>query len=523
MEENVANLNNLNISPLYVYSDSLARFKYNHDNVPIIEIINPLILRHIVCKYIEFKKYNRHMEEIPAMPPMENIKDILAWGNWPGVPILEGVAQIPIIHPDGSIIDTPGYDALTKRIYWPYRTDLHLTVPDIVDKQSVDRATAIIDDLIVDFPFIDDSARDNYIALLITAFSRTLFDDLTPLFLIDSPRAGTGKSLLTSIIGYLATGRYSDSFTQPRDEEEWRKQLSTYLRSGATVLIIDNVDNSITSSNLSKFLTSNLWKDRLLGTNTEICIKNRTLTIANGNNISPGRDITRRCVWIRIDAQEAQPWMRPIEKFKHPRLLQYINENINAILSAIYTCIRYWIQIGKPLGPAYGSYPEWSMTVGGILAACGYDHFLENLYEFQTTIDDEYNEWLSFFAAWYEIYPNIPVSLREIRENTQDMPDFIDSLPEKISGAWVEKSSKSNSMIGWYLRRKIDTIYGDYQLRRDDISSEKHKKYYVKKICKNFPEKNIDNCLDSERFCEEPLTNPLTTSHSDDSFDKFFK
>jgi hypothetical protein len=380
---------------------------------------------------------------------------------------------------------------------------LKITLPDKVESHDLDQSKAVIDDLICDFPFIDQSARSNYIALLFTAFTRTIFNDLSPMFLIDSPRAGTGKSLLTMIIGYLATGLHLDSFTQPRDEDEWRKQLSTYLKSGTTVLIIDNVDNTLSSSNLSKFLTSPIWKDRLLGTNQEINLKNRTLTIANGNNISPGKDITRRCVWIRIDSEEAQPWNRPIEKFRHSDLYDYVKIHANDILSAIYTCIKYWIQSGSQPGAAYGSYPAWSRTVGGIMATCGYSGFLENLYEFQTQIDDEYQEWECFLSAWYDEFPNIPVTLRLLRDSTAGNDDFIDCVPGKFSGIWKDNSSKSNSLIGWHLRKKIDTIYGEFQLKRNVEFSEKHKQYIVTKICS---ENHSVNDTISERSTEIPLT-----------------
>src|SRR5262249_57154066 len=51
-------------------------------------------------------------------PPLDAVRALLAREVWPReiVPIV-GITETPVMRPDGSILDTPGYDAATRLVY----------------------------------------------------------------------------------------------------------------------------------------------------------------------------------------------------------------------------------------------------------------------------------------------------------------------------------------------------------------------------------------------------------------------
>ena len=50
-----------------------------------------------------------------------------------------------------------------------------------------------------------------------------------PLALIDKPQAGTGGSLLAGTIAVIGSGHTAEMLGAPRNEEEWRKQITAKL------------------------------------------------------------------------------------------------------------------------------------------------------------------------------------------------------------------------------------------------------------------------------------------------------
>ena len=139
-----------------------------------------------------------------------------------------------------------------------------------------------------------------------------------PLALLDKPGAGTGASLLADVVSLIATGREGAMMSAPREDEEWRKQITSLLLEGAAFVLIDNVVGRLRSAALSRVLTCTTWKDRLLGKNVSIEVAQRAVWAATGNNIRIGGDLARRSYWIRMDAGMARPYLRDESKFRHP-------------------------------------------------------------------------------------------------------------------------------------------------------------------------------------------------------------
>src|SRR5207249_2269315 len=65
---------------------------------------------------------------MPVPPPKEVVEDLIALGEWPALPPLEAVTEVPVLRADGSVLDRPGYDPATRLVYAPTPS---LVVPSV--------------------------------------------------------------------------------------------------------------------------------------------------------------------------------------------------------------------------------------------------------------------------------------------------------------------------------------------------------------------------------------------------------
>jgi hypothetical protein len=261
---------------------------------------------------------------VGIFPPESLSVAIINRGDWP-FPELRGIVEIPALREDGSVLKVPGYDSVSRLYYHPAGS-----MPDIPDNATRDdavTATRFILDILSDFPFQDDASRDNAVGLLLSVIVKEI-SGLVPIALIDAPTKGTGKTRLAQLASVVATGRETPLSPEVRDEEEWRKQITSLLIADRQIVIIDNIERTLRSGQLSAALTTSEWSDRLLGKSEALHLHSRAIWIATGNNIRLGGDIARRAYWIRLDSNLPRPWLRDSRNFKRElpswRVLTYI-------------------------------------------------------------------------------------------------------------------------------------------------------------------------------------------------------
>lgn len=130
-----------------------------------------------------------------ADPPQDAATAYLARvGEWK-LRFLQGITQSPTMRADGTILQEPGYDPASGLLYDPG----HVIFPLIADAPTQEQARAALDILASPFrafSFADEADRSVALAAVLTALVRAMFPS-APLFAVDAPTAGTGKSLLT--------------------------------------------------------------------------------------------------------------------------------------------------------------------------------------------------------------------------------------------------------------------------------------------------------------------------------------
>lgn len=387
---------------LFARGNMIVAIVNSDKNRKMISIIGESALRGRLSASADYYKVAKDRNQQDCFPPIEIVRDILSRepADW-RFPVLEGLTEFPVMRRDGTILDRAGYDPLTGFYYAP---DPDLRIPEIPlhpTGEQIGAARQLIEEVICDFPFVDQASRANTMAGMVTAIVKCAIGAPAPLQLNDAPQAGTGKSLGAEVLSIIATGRAAEMFAAPKDEDEWRKQITTALLSGTSVVVFDNIIRPLDSPELCRALTASLYADRAMKTQEKILVPVNSIFIATGNNIRLGGDMPRRCYWVRLDAKDSKPFLRPAEKFKHPELKAWVLENRGEILAAFLTLARAWFAAGKPrpnMKPL-GSFELWTITVGGILEHAGVKGFLGNAIELYDEADTDSAQWESFLAA----------------------------------------------------------------------------------------------------------------------------
>ncbi|MFN8547762.1 MAG: hypothetical protein U0527_07255 [Candidatus Eisenbacteria bacterium] len=450
---------------IFVRSGVLVRVRQDERHSPIVDNVNEAMLRGRlarVARFVRRRIVSGRAQVCHVTPPKEAVQDILARGQWPGIPALEAVVETPVLRPDGSILDQAGYDPATRLLFIPAK-GLHIpAIPAAPSRDDAVAALRLLEDLIHDFPFVDDASRAAALAHIMTPILRPAIRGPVPMALFDSPQQGTGKTKLATAAGVIATGREPSMTTAPATPEEWRKKITSLLLSAPVLIVFDNVIAQISSEHLASALTASVWQDRELGwMKVTQGLPQRAVWCATGNNLSVGGDLGRRCYLSRIDARMSEPWKRESGAFRHPDLIGWVGDHRGELVAAILTIARAWYLAGCPAGCAKEiGFPGWSQTLGGVLAFVGVPGFLGNVDEFYGAADTESSEWESFLAEWHERLRG-PARASEVAEALAASQDFRESLPGWLAEVYAKDSKGSfPKKLGWALRQRRSRRYG---------------------------------------------------------------
>jgi hypothetical protein len=438
---------------------SLVRLKKVDDHKTAIEVFDKDMIGGLMARSALFV----NDKEIPVFPPMQVASDILSLHRWE-FPILSGVVSTPVLRKDGTVLVRPGYDEASGLFYHP---SSGLYVPDIKEQptkeDAIQAAQFLLTEVLGDFPYVDQASKANALAALMTPLVRPVIESCTPLFLFDKPTPGSGASLQTEIIANIVTGLSANFKKQPNNEEEMRKQITAWLLPGPQLIIIDNIDTSIRSANLSSALTGPVWDDRILGHSKNVSLPNLASWYATGNNIQLNGDIPRRACLIRIDAKVSKPWERDTSQFRHPDIIKWVRGNRGEILANVLTMARAWYVAGKPDGSAkpLGSFESWTKILSGMLEYAGVTGLLENAAKLAER-DAGSDEWNFFLAKWHEIFGPKPILMRDLLNELWKDEDLADVMPEEVAEALKGAKTKGAGIkVGKALARKTEVTYSN--------------------------------------------------------------
>lgn len=408
-----------------------------------IQTIGPDSLRRLLARHTDVYRKKAATDggviHIPASPAVATCKAVLTETLWPGVPPLVNIVGAPVLRPDGSILQDPGYDPATRLYYAPqFPVDRIPDLPDIVD---VRRARNFLLNVVLgDFPWATAADLANYMALLISPILRPYIGGVTPLGAISASDRGSGKTLLTDIIGslYGATVRPWVS-----DDDELRKAVTSTLMSSNAVVVFDNVGeyDAVEAPTLAKLLTSPVWDDRILGRSEEARLVNDRLWLVTGNNIRFGGDIAQRTVLVHLDPNCPRPDLR--SGFIIPDLDEWLENSNNRakVLHALLVLVRAWIVAGAPReNHQMRSFRRWACAMGGFLNFHELPGFLTNRDELEAQ-DDEATSWAAFLATWFSKFGSTPKTATDILASAQSMPGGFNFGDDPWNGTFITRAN----------------------------------------------------------------------------------
>jgi hypothetical protein len=163
-------------------------------------------------------------------PPGPVLAAVLARQSWTGLPVLRRIISTPVLRPDGTLLQTPGYDPATGFFLASSRPID--PVPERPSAAEVARSREfLLERFLRDFPWRSPADRANYLAMLVSPIIRPYTRSLSPFGVIDATMPGSGKTILAGCVGLLVGQRV---LTWTDSEEELRKSITSACKS-ATV------------------------------------------------------------------------------------------------------------------------------------------------------------------------------------------------------------------------------------------------------------------------------------------------
>ncbi len=355
---------------------------------------------------------------------------------------LTGVITAPTLRPDGSVLMNPGYDSQTGLLFEPFGQAL--AVPH---SPTIDQAIRAVDDLwqpFADFPFCTPTDRAVHLAALLTCAVRSSIQT-APGFGYDAPVQGSGKTLLARCVGVLAQGSEPGVWPHAagKDDDEIRKRLFTVLRSGARVLVWDNIVGTFDSAAMASCMTSPVLTDRVLGQSVSNSLPNRMLMLFTGNNLVLRGEMPRRILVCRIDPAMAEPFSRefPLEPYS------FCLNNRQRLVGAALTLIRAYLTHGlkTQVNGSLASFEDWDSWVRRTVIFAnelrpGMFGDLMDSIKLNQTVDPDMEALGNLLGAWEKLFGTKPISVASLLQAATPLVPTIDSSAlrdslEAITGA----------------------------------------------------------------------------------------
>lgn len=384
----------------------------------LIPVEQPWLRTHLEQRF-QFKRYDGREKDWRTIDCPQDLaaRVMAARGNWK-LPKVAGIVTFPVMRPDGSIIERPGYDAATDLLYLDNNPER--PTPSPLSGEALRRVLARIWEPFEAFPFDGDLSRAVFFAGLLTTVCRPALPT-APGWLIRAYAPGTGKTLLSECLMLIAGAPMSALPLPENNQEEIEKRLFASLMTGRAGLVLDNLTGVLESAAMCAMLTSPEPEGRILGKSEVRTIQNRALFVLNGNNVSPGGDLFRRVLPVTLDANTERPETRSF--LFDPRAL--IQERLQAYRADLLSVLLSYRAAGAPLigKGGFGSFDAWESLV----RQCVCWLIRENLtpapmadpldvLELSKAEDPHHLQHIAVLEAWHARYGDRPIQVKDLAE-----------------------------------------------------------------------------------------------------------
>ncbi|AVH59727.1 MULTISPECIES: hypothetical protein [Streptomyces] len=402
---------------------------------------------------------------VATSPSVSVCRAVLSNGAWTSIPALANLVFAPVIRPDGTVLQKPGYDPSTRLYYVP-----RLRIAPVPDRPTgrdiAEALDLLLGQVLADIPWDSDADRANYVGLLVSLMLRPYIGGLLPFGAFSATERGSGKTLLTDAIKHLY-GAGVRAWVS--DDDELRKSITAALMGSSPAIVFDNVGehDNVSAPSLAKLLTNATWDDRMLGRNTNVSLINDRLWLVTGNNIRFGGDIAQRTALVRLNARCARPDLRT--GFRIPDLFAWLENQTNqaALMRALLILCRDWIAAGAPQADfQMRNFSRWARNIGGFLAHHDIRGFLDNRDRLEEQ-DEEQTTWATFYAQWWELHTSTAMTTAELIKSSRPEPSAFGPGEDPWNGVFLARSDGkplSAVSLGKMLATREDRHIGGFTL-----------------------------------------------------------
>lgn len=385
-----------------------------------------------------------------SVAPLYVAADMLAANPLP-LPYINRIVRVPVFSANGKLKTEPGYDSGSENyLAFANHYGSHSVSPNPSDEEIREAKSLILDDVLIDFPFVSNADRANAVALMLLPFVREMIDGPTPCHLIDSSANGSGKTLLAECLLFPSQHRFPGNVSEIGSNEEVEKSLFAMLIAREPIIFLDNINARVSSGILANYITAETKSGRLLGQSVTIQVPVRCVWVATGANIELSNENARRCLYIRLVPDVENPEGRTT--FKHTFLKEWIVNHSAKLAWAAHTIIQRWIAKGKPppSTPPIGSFERWHFVIGGILQEAGISDFLGNQEALTKNANVERTAWTEFVDHWRTIEHGREMTVKDLCE----IAEMFEGIPLKGN---TEKSRQTS--LGILLAKQRDKYF----------------------------------------------------------------
>lgn len=284
--------------------------------------------------------------------------------------------RMPLMRADGRVeLLAEGYDAESG--IFTLKSGVHVD-----EEMTLEKAKLVFKKYYGEFGFADPRSLAVAITLPLALFGLGLQDlESARLgFMVRANSQGSGKSL-------IAQAGITPSFGLPENtakakEDELRKILDAAVLQGVPYLFFDNLKGHFENALIEGFMTSPVWRARVMGTQRFMRGKVCSVLIITGNNLTVSPDMQRRLLQCDLFSEEHDVQEKRHAVDLNPKVLNQPAVR-GEFLSALWALIRNWDAMQRP--PAgtrekpfrVAGFAEWSDIFGGIIQAAGYANPLE--------------------------------------------------------------------------------------------------------------------------------------------------
>ena len=399
-----------------------------------------------------------------ALPPTWTVDGVLARDEWP-FRRAQGVTEIPILRPDGSLHEAPGYDAVSGYIHEP-PAGLKLRWPRVqLDQEIANAAWLRLAEPFADFPFADPWHMAAAVSALLSLVARPAIDGPVPLFPFLSTTPKSGKTLMVEMLHYIAAGRDIPRAVPGSTEEEIEKRITTIALSGFSAVLFDNLTGTFGGPSLDAAVQGRTWRGRILGRSEMVTIPISTVWMVTGNNLAIKGDLAQRVIPIQLEPEVERPELRT--DFRIPNLRAYVREHRADLLAAAFTLLRAHALAGRPTTGTFGGYQEWNEIVRSAMVWAGAPDPYQGVAQLAEVADETRVQTRALLETWYETFGPREVYLAELPEHLA--AGRYTALFETVKAmAATRDGSPDLQRLGYLLRKAAGRIYGGFQVNRSD-------------------------------------------------------